>query len=130
MKPRIKDQIAWQQAELLMQPALIRILDNLRKELEESPWAGTYQEVQSPYPGYQLDLTLNSQTISVDVWELCYRVCFKNYHSKDDQSDSQENSQAVEIDTDLIDETGDVDWNKLEEKSRHVIKQLFDSLPT
>lgn len=33
-----------QQAERLMQPALIRVVDNLRKRLETSDWRGDYQE--------------------------------------------------------------------------------------
>lgn len=33
-----------QKAEYLMQPALIRVLDNLRKRMEASSWRGEYQE--------------------------------------------------------------------------------------
>ena len=36
MNPKFKDIIAWEQAQLLMQPAFIRVLDNLRKQLELS----------------------------------------------------------------------------------------------
>lgn len=35
---------ARQHAESLMQPALIRVLDNLRKRMETSPWQGKYRE--------------------------------------------------------------------------------------
>lgn len=31
-------------AQALMQPALIRIIDNIRKQLEVSDWAGTYRD--------------------------------------------------------------------------------------
>lgn len=34
------------QADALMQPALIRIVENLRKQLEQSEWQGQYQETQ------------------------------------------------------------------------------------
>lgn len=126
MKPIIKDQVAWQQAELLMQPALIRLLDNIRKKLDESVWAGTYHDVKTPLPGYRLDLKHNDQNVSVDVWELCYQVCFRNYNA----SHASQESQEVEIDTALIDQTGDVDWIQLEEKASNIINQLFDNLPT
>jgi hypothetical protein len=43
---KFADDIAHQQADMLMQPALIRIIDNIRKQLETSGWRGTYQETQ------------------------------------------------------------------------------------
>ncbi|MGL5081829.1 MAG: hypothetical protein ACRC8A_10115, partial [Microcoleaceae cyanobacterium] len=94
MRPKIKDQLAWNQAELLMQPALIRVLDNIRKKLENSRWTGTYQTIQIPYPGYRLDLECDSQTIGIDIWELCYHVCFKDY----EQAHGSVESRDVEID--------------------------------
>ena len=83
MKPKINNITAWKQAELLMQPAFIRILDHIRKKLEDSVWQGTYEEVQIPIPGYRLDLEYQEQKISINVWELCYQVCFSNYFSTD-----------------------------------------------
>ncbi len=125
MKPKIKDALAWQQAELLMQPTLIRILDNIRKQLDQSVWEGSYKEVQIPYPGYQLDLTYQTETVSVDIWELCYQVCFLDYEPTHAAVESQE----VEIDTNLIDnETGDIAWNRLDEKARRIVEQLFSNL--
>jgi hypothetical protein len=160
MPPKITNSTTWQQAELLMQPAFIRLVDNIRKHLDESSWKGTYhdvliwpanttdetkalvtqllQEMESatpqqvediresltrlpiPHPGYHLRLQRQEQQVSVDLWEICYQVCFLNYGS--------ENS-AVDIDTSLIDEWGEVDWHHLEEKTRKLVKQVFDSLP-
>jgi hypothetical protein len=122
MKPKIKDQLAWEQAQLLMQPAFIRILDNIRKQLEESDWQGTFQEIQTPYPGYLLSLTRQDRSIDIDLWELCFEVCFLDYQS--DRMDSPE----VDIDTSLIDETGDVDWQLLETKAQNTVKKVFDNL--
>lgn len=125
MRPKIKDPMAWQQAELLMQPAFIRLLDNIRKQLDESIWTGTYQEIQDPFPGYRLDLEHNGQKVSIDIWELCYQICFQNYRPTHTAQESLE----VEIDTTLIDqETGDVDWQKLEDKTRQIIEDLFARL--
>ena len=42
MTPKFANQQAWQQAELLMQPAFIRLIDNIRKQLEQSDWRGKY----------------------------------------------------------------------------------------
>lgn len=126
MRPKITNTIAWQQAELLMQPALIRVIDNIRKQLENSAWAGTYQEVQTPVPGYQLSLKYQDYELNFDIWELCYRICFTNYLPTHSQIETQE----VEIDTSLIEEdTGDVDWNRVDEKARQVVEAIFTTLP-
>ncbi|MBD2096017.1 hypothetical protein H6F90_12765 [Trichocoleus sp. FACHB-591] len=167
MKPQFQDQVAWTQAELLMQPAFIRLLDNIRKQLDQSDWKGTYQDVQTwpegtpeaiqaqvkqlqaelataspeqaaeieqalahlptPFPGYLLCLEKQGQQVQIDLWELCYQVCFRNYQVLQAISDPQ----AVEIDTSLIDdEMGEVDWNRLDDKARQLIEQVFSNLPS
>lgn len=160
MPPRITNQDTWQQAELLMQPAFIRVVDNLRKQLDESAWKGTYQDVliwpshttdeikslvtqllqemesatfeqadairetlaklPMPHPGYHLCLQRQDHNVSIDLWELCYQVCFINYTPE---------SEVVDIDTSLIDESGEVDWQVLEVKTKELVEQVFASLP-
>jgi hypothetical protein len=44
MKPTFKNTLAWEQAQVLMQPAMLRVVDNIRKEIENSHWQGTYKE--------------------------------------------------------------------------------------
>lgn len=125
MKPKITNMVAWQQAELLMQPAFLRVIDNIRKQLEQSVWKGTYEEVQYPYPGYLLCLQHRDYQMSVNLWDLCYQVCFLDYKPTHSEWESQE----VDIDTSLIDETGDVDWERLEVKTRAIVEQVFTDLP-
>ncbi len=125
MKPKFKNTVAWQQAELLMQPALIRIVDQVRKQLEQTTWKATYKDVQTPIPGYQLCLEKQDASICVDLWELCYQVCFRNYQP----THAEEESQEVEIDISLIDETGDVDWQSLDTKAQQLVEQVFADLP-
>lgn len=125
MNPKITNLVAWQQAEILMQPAFLRVIDNIRKQLEQSAWKGTYQEVQQPYPGYLLCLQHGDREMSVNLWELCYQICFLNYKLTHSELESQE----VEIDTSLIDDTGDVDWERLEAKTNAVIEDVFANLP-
>jgi hypothetical protein len=160
MKPKFATIETWQQAELLMQPAFIRLIDNLRKQLDVSTWRGTYEESQvwaddvseqtkskilelqqqletaspeqiaaietelsqlpAPYPGYELQLEKDDRQIKIDLWQLCYQICFRS-QMRDDQ--------PVEIDTSLIDERGEVDWNLLEDKTKQVVDQVFASLP-
>jgi len=160
MPPRITNPVAWQQAEILMQPAFIRVIDNIRKLLDTSTWTGTYHDVliwppnttdeikalvtrllqemetatpqeadeiretltrlPMPHPGYHLRLQRQGQEVSIDLWELCYQVCFLEY--------SPENL-AVNIDTSLMDELGEVDWQRLDAKAKELVEQAFASLP-
>ncbi len=124
MKPKFKNTVAWEQAELLMQPALIRIVDQVRKQLEDTTWKATYKDVQTPIPGYQLCLEKPNTSICVDLWELCFQVCFRDYKPVHSELESQE----VEIDTTLIDETGDVDWQYLDTKAQQLVAQVFADL--
>ena len=131
MKPKFKTRLAWEQAQVLMQPALIRIIDNLRKQLEESEWEGTYKEVTDPFPGYHLCLTRQKRSLEIDIWQLCYQVCFNNYvplpenmFSQDDRS-----TQEVDVDTRLLDEMGEVDWQLIEAKAQKSVRELFANLP-
>jgi hypothetical protein len=161
MPPKITNSVAWQQAELLMQPAFIRVIDHIRKQLEESTWQGTYQDVliwpagtteeikaivtqllqeleiaspeeaveirqtleglPKPHPGYHLCLQRNDQEVRVDLWELCYQICFHNYIPS--------GSEEVDIDTSLIDEMGDVDWQQLDAKAKELVRRVFANLP-
>jgi hypothetical protein len=160
MPPKISNSVAWQQAELLMQPAFIRVVDNIRKLLDVSSWTGTYQDVliwptgttdetkaivtkllqdleavtpeqaleiretlsrlPMPHPGYHLCLQRQEQQISIDLWELCYQVCFREYIP---------GNETVNIDTTLIDENGDVDWQRLDTKTKELVEQVFANLP-
>ncbi len=161
MKPKFATIEEWQRAEILMQPAFIRVIDNLRKQLDQSSWKGTYRDVPiwdddtpeeikatvtrlqeqlqtatasqateiqqtlshlpSPHPGYELCLENGDRQVVIDLWELCYKVCFRQ---------GEPTSQRVEVDLSLIDETGDVDWNRLDDKTNQLIEQIFATLPS
>jgi hypothetical protein len=163
--PKFANTRAWEQAELLMQPTFIRVIDNIGKHLETSHWKGAYQEVQlwtdgvseatqarvmelrqqletaspeelediqeaiarlpSPHPGYLLCLQYQNRKITVDIWQLCYQICFRNYSPVLNAMDSD---LIVEIDTSLIDRSGEVDWQRLDTKSKQIIGQIFASL--
>lgn len=149
-----------------MQPAFIRLIDNLGKQLEVSLWKGTYKESQvwaegtseetkaqvtelqqrlataspeevdrieavleqlpTPHMAYQLCLERGDRQVTVDLWELCYQICFRNYSPVLNALDKD---LVVEIDTSLIDSTGEVDWSRLEAKTKQLINQIFASLP-
>jgi hypothetical protein len=164
--PKFATTLAWQQADLLMQPVFIRVIDNLGKQLEQSTWKGTYQDIPvwaadvpeetkaivaqlqqqrsiappdqveeievalaqlpSPHPGYLLCLEKGDRQITVDIWQLCYQICFRNYSPV---LNAMDGDLTVDVDTRLIDETGDVDWLQLDAKAKQMIDQIFSSLP-
>lgn len=132
MKPKFKNTLAWEQAQILMQPCLIRVLDNIRKELEQSDWQGKYEEIQEPYPGYLLRLKNGEKLISIDIWELCYQVCFRDYNPPQVHflNEATMGDYEVDIDTRLINEIGEVDWHFLETKAQNVVGKIFANLPT
>lgn len=121
MKPKLKTPLAWQQAELLMQPALIRIVDHIRKQLEQTTWKATYKDIQTPIPGHELCLEKPDHSMCISLWELCFQVCFRNYPLTHSEVETQE----VEIDTSLIDEEGEVDWQSLDNKAQKLVEQVF-----
>lgn len=163
--PKFADIRAWEQAEFLMQPVFIRVIDNIRKQLEQSTWQGSYQDtpvwaegvpeetkakvaqlqaqlatappkeaeaieeelarLPSPQPSYILCLKKGERQITIDLWQLCYQICFRNYSPVLNALDQD---LIVEVDTSLIDPTGEVDWLRLDEKARQLIEQIFSSL--
>lgn len=130
MKPIFKTAIAWEQAQLLMQPALIRVVDNLRKQLETSSWQGTYEEIEAPVPGHLLRLTRGDSEICLDIWHLCFQVCFADYPMESDLALlADTKGYPVDIDADLLDDRGEVNWQQLEVKTQQLVGTVFAQLP-
>jgi hypothetical protein len=145
MSTHTVDNDPWRQAALLMQPALLRLIDQLRKQLERSPWKGTY-ETQEIWPDgtmpqekekseppqilYLLHLSLGNQQVQVNLWELCYQICFADYTPQLAYSGINDFQVGdVQVDLDLLDGQGEIDWHRLDEKAQSVVKQVFDALP-
>ena len=130
MKPTFKNTLAWEQAQVLMQPALLRVVDNIRKELDDSDWKGKYKEVTAPIPGYHLCLSRSDHQVEIDVWDLCYQVCFEKYEPVQHIfSHEDETPYPVEVDTRLIDSLGEIDWQLLESKAQQYVRKVFSTLP-
>lgn len=125
MKPKFKTGFAWDQAQLLLQPAFIRVVDNLRAQLEDSPFEGEYEDITEPYPGYILRLKHQDFEQIINLWDLCYQICFVSYPTAQIIDDSCE----VDIDASLFEATGAVDWQKLEMKTQTLIQEIFAQLP-
>ena len=95
----------------VMQTATPEEADEIRDTLARLPM---------PHPGYHLRLQRQQQEASIDLWELCYQVCFLEYSP---------NKEGADIDTSLIDELGEVDWLRLDAKARELVDQTFTKLP-
>ena len=130
MKPQFKTRLAWDKAEILMQPALIRILDNIRKQLEISEWKGSFQDVTHPIPGYLLCLTKGDRSVEVDLWQLCYQVVSQNYSPTFTHtlSEDEQRSFTLEIDERLLDQTGEIDWQLIEAKAQQSVRKVFEDI--
>jgi hypothetical protein len=163
------------QAAQLMQPCLIRVVDNIRKHtetlegwrseyLEQVRWPATatadqcqrvrdlaaqlegatpeaaaairqqLADLPTPSPVYQLQLTAIAapasgqdgtsqedpsappQTATVDVWDLCFAVCFRDYHPQ----------RPAGVDPALLDADGEIDWLALDQKAKVLVEQALD----
>jgi hypothetical protein len=116
MQPQIPDERSWHQAELLMQPAFIRLVDHIRQLSESSPWESSYEQQEQSHTIYLLHLTQGAQRFTIDFWGLCYRVCFQNYDPS---------QVTVTIDQTLLTEDGQVHWSNLDHKTQNLINAVF-----
>lgn len=123
MKPIFRTAQAWEQAQTLMQPTLIRVVDQLRQRVEASDWQADYEEVEEPLPGFQLCLKKEAKVHVLKLWDLCFQVCFMDYPATDHEFDP-----SVEIDYNLLDEAGDVEWEALDQKVGKVLTAVFAGL--
>jgi hypothetical protein len=122
MKPKFRTNQDWELAQALMQPALIRVVDNLRQRLETlADWQGDYAEVTEPYPGFALILTQGQRTEQIALWEFCFQVCFVQYPPSHPEA-------PVDIDSRLIAPDGELDWEILDDKVKQVLNQYFQQL--
>jgi hypothetical protein len=130
MKPKFADAASWQQAELLMQPAYIRLVDQIRRHQEESEVEVSYEEVADPYPSSILCLHnkdfgklvhKGDRELRANIWDLCFQICFTNYEEM-----QQGREQFATIDSSLFDSgSGEVDWHQLDLKAAEAIGQMF-----
>jgi hypothetical protein len=76
-------------------------------------------DLPQPMPGYELILTKADRTIVVDIWDLCYRICFQNAAAV------AEGVAAVVDETLLEEDSVDVDWAKLDAKTKVLVDAVF-----
>jgi hypothetical protein len=80
-------------------------------------------KLPTPFSGYRLLLTKGEAERAIDLWDLCYQVCFV-------EPDLLAASAIVTVDTSLIDEFGEVDWSALEAKTKTIVQHAFAQLET
>jgi hypothetical protein len=144
-------------AQHLMQPCLIRIIDNLRKATEPLDWQSEYTQtwawpegvtdeekqrvtdlsaqlgpakadpdataqieqtlaqLPTPTPIYHLRLAQGERIATLDVWELCFRLCCNAYDP----------DQPATTDESLVMEDGEIDWIALDEKAKALVNQAL-----
>ena len=165
MKPSFETPTDWDRTNILMQPAFIRLLDNIRKLTDElSSWKTSYREelvwdsevseeergrigllqqelktttdndraydieqiletLPKPYPAYEWRLEYGDEVVTIDVWELCYKICFTADFNPQSEA-------AAKVDLALFEEDGEVDWTRLDEKAKQLVMAVLAQLPT
>lgn len=151
-------------ATQLMQPCLIRVVDNVRKHTETLDWRSDYREqvrwpiattddqrqqvrdlaarlegaapeaaaairqqlshLPAPAPAYELRLTPIAESastepspaVTLDLWELCFAVCFSNYRPQ----------HPVTVDPALLYDDGEVNWLTLDNKAKALVEHAID----
>lgn len=125
----------WYAAAQLLQPALIRLLDHLRRQLAASAWQGEYETVELPCPTgepqvlYWLHLRRGDRHQRINLWELCYEICFQDYTPELDYAGIHD-FQVGEVtpDVSLLDAAGEVDWHRLDQKAARIVAKVFSRL--
>jgi hypothetical protein len=149
--PQESPEFYWQQAATLFQPALIRLLDQIRQQLDASDWKGTFESRElwptdptpeslpaslpsetpetAPQILYLLHLSHQEQTAQVNIWELCYQICFQNYHPQLER-ETIADFQPGEVTTDisLFDPDGEIDWHQLDHKAHRVVAEMLAAI--
>ena len=127
MKPTLKNATDWDKADILMQPVLFLVMDNLRKQLEKTNLVATYEEVQEPLPGHQLSLTHEDTSVTINIWDICFKVCFIDYQFSSNQL--SQDSIMVEIDNNLFNEDKQINWQHLKTKTEKTIQTIINNFP-
>ena len=90
-----------------------------------SPLPSKRNTTFSPWTVGKIDTLTSISLLVVFIFVIkCFQICFLNYEPK------LEGEKTVQIDTDLIGESGEVDWHRLEAKTQSLIQEIFTSLPT
>jgi hypothetical protein len=154
LAPQESPEFYWQQAANLFQPALIRLLDQIRQQLDASDWKGTFESRElwpadltpeslpasspsetsetpetAPQILYLLHLSRQEQTAQVNIWELCYQICFQSYDPQLER-ETIADFQPGEVKTDisLFDPEGEIDWHQLDHKAHRVVAEMLAAI--
>ena len=158
-----------QMLALLLQPALIRLIDQLRQQLTEEKLIWSYETIEvwpdevpnqvrsqyqemiqalekakgedaltiqdvlmtlpQPIPLYRLDVTYKETEFAISMWQLCYQICFESYVPVlSDFSVDPPDIDNLEVDSQLIDESDQVDWVALNHKAQSVVSELVQGI--
>lgn len=145
--------------EQLMQPALIRVIDNIRKQLDQSDWQGRYEEAlvwpegtseeqKQAYAELQKGLhgvpTEEHDRVAAEMSKLpqpspLYTLRLTREGQAEQTIDiwatcyrvcAADADERISADVTLFDEYGEVNWLALDEKTKGLIELTFQALPS
>lgn len=114
---------------------LIVKLDQAKPD-EVSEIESLLSQIPEPEMAYELQLRRDEKTLRFDMWQLCYQVCFCNYVPGVDLPGvdllgvprETGETQAVAIDSALLDAEGEVDWIALDHKVKAIVERIVNHL--
>ena len=145
--------------EQLMQPALIRVIDNIRKQLDSVTWKGSYEEElrwpegttpeqQQEYAALQKQLhgvpPEEHDRVSALMSRLPQPSPLYTLRLTQDNYEDQTvdiwalcyrictvfgSTEQLQADETLFDEDGEVDWRSLDDKTKTLVEEIFLKLP-
>jgi hypothetical protein len=112
------------QAEVLYLMDRLELVDeDQRSEIEHQ-----LEALPQPVPVYLLHLTKAERARTLNLWELCYQICLSDYSPQIERTVFVELPlEEVFPDYTLFDETGEVDWARLDLKTAQVVESAFQS---
>ena len=115
--PQVQDEVLY----LIDQIELVE--EDQRHELEAQ-----LEALPQPIPVYLLHLKKAEQARTLNIWELCYQICLCDYSPQVERTTFIEVSlEEAHPDQTLFDETGEVDWTRLDLKTAQAVQSAFDA---
>ncbi|MGB8703006.1 MAG: hypothetical protein WCD18_26620, partial [Thermosynechococcaceae cyanobacterium] len=107
------------------------LLDQLETvdEFGQSEIEQQLARLPQPVAVYLLHLTQGDRQTTINLWELCYQICLTHYEPQLNRTTVVDlPPDAMQPDLALFDESGEVDWGRLDQKTAQVVQSAFQTL--
>lgn len=113
--------------------ARIKLLEQQLKDAEKvgdmprvDDIQGALDALPQPQPLYTFHLNKGDRAAMIDLWQICYRICFKDFAAR--AALSTGDRVSVDVDESLFESEGEINWQRLDEKAKTEIAAFFARL--